>query len=242
MKFQLRKPILVAGIALSTGLWLWDTLAHTVTQVGELSLAGAIAVGGGLWLLQQKYKLPVSLLVPSTLDREIVTTEITKAETIIDLLATEAPEEDISELKEKIQQLPNLLERQELQVAITGAKKVGKTTLKHYLEQQTIVSKVSWEETPNFNPAKVLDTADLVVFVTTGDLTDSEWQIMQQLRQQHQRLMVVFNKQDLHIPEERATILQQLRQRVTEFIATEDAMAIAADPAEIKVRKLHRLK
>ena len=237
MGFRLRKPILVVGIALSTGLWLWDSLAHTVTQVGELSLAGAIVVGGGLWLLQQKYQLPVSLLAPSTLDREIVTKEITKAQTIIDLIGTEAPEEDINDLKAKIQQLPNLTERQELQIAITGGRKVGKTTLKQYLERQTDIANISWLETQDLTPETALDTADLVVFVTTGDLTDSEWQIMQQLRQQHQRLMVVFNKQDLHIPEERATILQQLRQRVSEFVATEDAIAIAADPAEIKVRK-----
>ncbi|NES87583.1 MAG: DUF697 domain-containing protein, partial [Moorea sp. SIO2B7] len=79
--------------------------------------------------------------------------------------------------------------------------------------------------------------SDLVLFLTAWDLTDSEWQILQQLKAANQRFLVIFSKQDRYLPEERGIILQQLRQRVEEIIREEDLVSISASPASVKVRQ-----
>jgi GTPase Era involved in 16S rRNA processing len=68
------------------------------------------------------------------------------------------------------------------------------------------------------------------LFVTTGDLTDTEFQTLQQLRATNQRVMLVLNKQDQYLPTERATVLQQLRQRMLGRLGAEDVVAIAPYP------------
>ena len=58
MTIQLRKPILVTGLGLSVLLWLGDSLKHSIMDMGEWTLLGLIATGGGFWLLQKRnYKL-----------------------------------------------------------------------------------------------------------------------------------------------------------------------------------------
>jgi hypothetical protein len=48
---------------------------------------------------------------------------------------------------------------------------------------------------------------------------------------------LVLNKQDQYLPTERALVLQQLRQRMVGRLAAENVVAIASDPAPVKVRK-----
>jgi GTPase Era involved in 16S rRNA processing len=74
-------------------------------------------------------------------------------------------------------------------------------------------------------------SSDLVLFVTAGDLTDTEFQTLQQLKAANQRVMLVFNKQDQYLPTERAIVLQQLRQRMVGRLAAEDVVAIASQPS-----------
>lgn len=82
-----------------------------------------------------------------------------------------------------------------------------------------------------------LETADLVLFITTGDLTDSDYKAIEQLIQQRQRVLLLFNKQDRYLPDERPLILQQLRDRVQSLMAPDDVVAIAAQPASVIVRQ-----
>jgi uncharacterized protein (DUF697 family) len=49
--------------------------------------------------------------------------------------------------------------------------------------------------------------------------------------------MLVLNKQDQYLPTERATVLQQLRQRMLGRLGAEDVVAIASSPAPVKVRQ-----
>jgi hypothetical protein len=76
-----------------------------------------------------------------------------------------------------------------------------------------------------------------VLFVTTGDLTSSEMQSIQALLDRPQRVLLLFNKQDQYLPADRPVILQQLRQRVKELLDAEDVLAIATQPAPLKVRQ-----
>ncbi|OKH26801.1 hypothetical protein NIES593_01795 [Hydrococcus rivularis NIES-593] len=248
MAVKLRKPILVAGIGISILLWLWDGLHEEMLEVGEWGILGAIALGMGSWMLQQKASRSKSLQLLSPLKREIVDRAIAQAEAAIAALATEAPDRDISSLRQQAAQLPESFKRQTLRLAIAGGKKVGKTTLKQILESQKIAENLQWVETAAFlSETDTTDAAakevalasDLVLFLTSGDLTESERQIIEQLRGSHQQIVLLFNKQDQYLPQEREEILQQLQQRVREILPLENVIAIAAAPNPVKVRQ-HR--
>lgn len=244
MAATLRKPILVTGIGITLILWLWESLHQEIIQVGEWSVLGAIALGTLFWMLQQKNARKLSLKPFVPLKRETVEAAITQAETAIAILATEAPDRDISNLKQQISQLPQAFNRQELKLAIAGGKKVGKTSLKQVLETQKIAENIQWVETAAFlsetedlEAKRVALASDLVLFLIVGDLTESEWQILQEFRNSHQRSLLLFNKKDQYIPEEKGEILQQLQQRVKDIIPVEEVIAITASPNPIKVRQ-----
>jgi uncharacterized protein (DUF697 family) len=77
-----------------------------------------------------------------------------------------------------------------------------------------------------------MQKSDFVLFLTNGDLTDSEFQVLQQLKAGKQPTLLVFNKQDQYQPDERATVFQSLKQRIGANV-----VATAASPVSVKVRK-----
>ncbi len=247
MAVKLRKPILVVGIGVSIALGIWESFHNELIEVGEWGMLGAIALGSGFWWLKNKTAQPLLTWQPiSPLKRETVEAAIGQAEAMLPILEKEAPERDISGLKAQIAQLPLAFTRQDLQIAIAGGKKVGKTSLKQVLESQPMDEKVHLVETEALlSESEALDKAaqatvlssDLVLFLTAGDLTESEWQILQQWQRSHQRLILLFNKQDTYIPEERSLILRQLQQRVQVILAEADIIPIAAAPNSLKVRQ-----
>ena len=253
MAVNLRRPILVGGVGLSLSLWMLQSLHDSVGQLGEFSLLGAVALGTGLWLFGQKNSKTLDLsLTASPLERETVEKAIAKAESLINHLETEAQNhEAIPSFRQQLAQLTTELDRQELQLAVIGGKGVGKTKLvqvliSSWLPQQQ--QRMGIKETPALfgmdtdvaaetSAREVALKSDLVVFVTTADLTDTEFQTLQQLKATHQRILLVFNKQDQYLPTERAIVLQQLRQRVGGRLAAEDVVAIASNPVPLKVRQ-----
>lgn len=243
MAATLRKPILVVGIGMSFLLWFGNSLHQEIIRVGEWSLLGTIALGTVFWLLQRKNaRKSLKPFVP--LKRETVEAAIAQAEKAIATLAKEAPDRDLTALKQQIAQLPASLNRHNLQLAIAGGKKMGKTALKQVLETQAIAENIQWVETAAFfsetedtEAKKVALASDLVLFLIAGDLTESEWQILQEFRNSHQRSLLLFNKQDQYVPEERSEILQQLQQRVGEIIPPQEVIPIAASPNPVKVRQ-----
>ena len=251
MVVKLRRPILVGGIGLSFSLWILQSLHHSLVQVGEFVVLGAIAVGSGLWLFQQRTSQNAQLQPDSSpLDRATVEKAIAQAEGIVSQLEAEVEHQAISSrLREQVTQLTVELERRELNLAVTGGKSVGKTKLIQVLESSwvpQIQQTLCLRETPALftaaeagltQIAEVAIASDLVLFVTTGDLTEPEFQTLQQLKVANQRLMLVWNKQDQFIPEERATVLYSLRQRMQEILGAEDVVAIAASPSPVKVRQ-----
>jgi GTPase SAR1 family protein len=254
MAVKLRRPILVGGIALSFGLWLLESVHDSLMELGEFGVLGAIALGTGLWLFQQKPSKEIDFSpVASPLDRVTVEKAIAQAESVINQLETEADNQEASiQLRQRVAQLTTELDRQEIKLAVTGGKGVGKTSLIQVLESNWLPQqqqRLSLKETPALfvgadtdveaeTAAKEVALAsDLVLFVTTGDLTDTEFQTVQQLRATNQRVMLVFNKQDQYLPTERATVLQQLRQRMVGRLGAEDVVAIASSPAPVKVRQ-----
>jgi uncharacterized protein len=254
MSVNLQRPILVGGVGLSLSLWLLQSFHDSVGQLGEFGMLGAVALGTGLWLFGRKPSKTIEFSATAApVDRETVEKAIAKTETLIQLLETEAENHAaLPQLRQRLDQLTAQLDRQEIQLAITGGKSVGKTKLTQVLESTWLPQqqqRLTLTETPALFVGtdsnvesetvarKMALSSDLVLFVTTGDLTDTEFQILQQFKAANQRVMLVFNKQDQYLPTERAIVLQQLRQRVTGRLATENVVAVASNPSPVKVRQ-----
>lgn len=77
--------------------------------------------------------------------------------------------------------------------------------------------------------------ADLLLFVLDNDLRQSEYAPLRMLAEIGKRSLLIFNKIDLYADEDREVILKQLRQRVQDFIAPADVIAIAANPQPIEL-------
>ncbi len=77
--------------------------------------------------------------------------------------------------------------------------------------------------------------ADLLLFVVEDDLRQSEFAPLRSLAQMGKRSLLVLNKVDRLLPSDREAILTRLRQRVDEFIAPEDVVAIAARPQAVRL-------
>ena len=79
--------------------------------------------------------------------------------------------------------------------------------------------------------ARALATeADLLLFVVDNDLRRSEYEPLRGLAEIGKRSLLVLNKTDLYTENDTEVILYRLRERVRGFIATNDVVAIAANP------------
>lgn len=244
MAVNLKRPILVGGVGLSFALWLLQSWHHSVMVLGEYSAVGAIALILGLWLFKQYRFKGTIQLDAAPLNRENVAQAIAAAEAVVSHLEKEAKNE-VPGLRQRVTELHTEINRQEIHVAVTGGKAVGKTTLIQLLDswKPQIQTQLSWSETPALftttddEGLKAANSSDLVLFVTNGDLTDSEYQVLQHLKADDLRLMLVFNKQDQYLADERAVLLRSIQQRMQSLLKTEDVVAVAASPNPIKVRQ-----
>jgi len=242
MAVQRRKPILVTGVSLSFLLWIGSTIQDSILSLGEWGIPGAIALGTGLWWWRKSQQSTASEIATlPAIDQQAVETEIKQAQTVLDQIVAEAPETEISELKNRLSQLLENLNREILNIAVVGGKSVGKTSLK----QALTVSSHHLIETPalyqNTSDSQSVEAAalpcEIVIFVVNGDLTDSEYQTLQQWHQLQQKLLVVFNKQDHYSAEQQAVIFKQLQTRLSKLVPEADIISASAAPAPIKVRK-----
>ncbi len=242
MVVKLQRPILVGGLGLSFSLWILQNLHHSMVQVGEFGLLSLVAVGGGLWLFKpNRGKNASDILDGTPVNRARVEEAIALTEVTINHLAGEAENHPaLRTLREQVNQLFFELDRQEIKLAVTGGKSVGKTTLIQVLQQN--FASVQFNETaPLFieageksdaSASSEVNKSDFVLFLTNGDLTDSEFQTLQHLKAANQPAMLVFNKQDQYLPDERASVLLSLKQRMQGNV-----VATAVSPLAIKVRK-----
>ena len=207
---QLKRPILVGGLGLSASLGLLNIVGHSPLghALGDGSmLMSAMALGAGFWLF--KKSKPASLAIEPPLaigpvDKSAVDSAIETVEATLTQLIAELPEsakEDtalpvwsqIEEKRQAIAQLLTNLDRKQLSFCVIGNKATGKTTLDSQLSEQwqtesvTTISELNGEE--NLPDS---DT-DLVLFVTAGDLTQSELKRIHTLLKAGYRTQIVFN-------------------------------------------------
>jgi len=77
--------------------------------------------------------------------------------------------------------------------------------------------------------------ADLLLFVLDDDLRQSEFKPLRTLAKIGKRSLLVLNKIDRYTAADREAILGRLRDRVQEFIAPADVVAIAARPQPVRL-------
>jgi len=242
---KLQRPILVGGLGLSFSLWMLDSWHDSIVQVGEFGLLSALAVGGGLWLFNKNQPQLGEQLNDIVVNRADVDKAIAQTQVIINQLAQEAVNHPhLAILRENLAKLPLELDRKEINLAVTGGKSVGKSTVIEVLKTAPTSPGMSLhfaETAPLFSVAgensdvvilSEMQKSDFVLFLTNGDLTDSEFQVLQQLKAGKQPTLLVFNKQDQYQPDERATVFQSLKQRIGANV-----VATAASPVSVKVRK-----
>ena len=238
MTALIRRPLLVGGVGLGALLWLWTNLETSVADWGEWITWLAIA-GGGVWWWRQKGRdgtvsSPVVAASRDTVEKALAQVEIA----IADLAAENR---DISSWENRLSLLKAEMTRQTLQLAITGGQSVGKTTLANLLgdgwkvvETPALFTPQPTEEVTN-EIAEKLTESDIVLFVISGDLTDSEYQTLQQLRKTHEQVVLVLNKTDRYLPQDLPSIREQLRDRISGEL--QHLVEISAAPHAIKVRK-----
>jgi GTPase SAR1 family protein len=222
-----------------------DSWHDSIVQVGEFGLLSALAVGGGLWLFNKNQPQLGEQLNDIVVNRADVDKAIAQTQVIINQLAQEAVNHPhLAILRENLAKLPLELDRKEINLAVTGGKSVGKSTVIEVLKTAPTIQGMSLnfaETAPLFSVAgensdvvilSEMQKSDFVLFLTNGDLTDSEFQVLQQLKAGKQPTLLVFNKQDQYQPDERATVFQSLKQRIGANI-----VATAASPVPVKVRK-----
>ncbi|HEY9629178.1 MAG TPA: DUF697 domain-containing protein [Coleofasciculaceae cyanobacterium] len=246
----LQKPLLLGGLGLTAGVWLLGSVDPHIMGWGGSAVWGAVALGSGLWWLNQKRRVERPLLPFTPVDRATVEKALADVETQISYLSTEL-DADLPEtaalilrLRQQVAELATEMERTTVRMALVGGRSVGKTTLTQLLsssESLTIQSADTYEAEPESYKAasaiKEAENADLVLFLTTGDMIDSEFQTLKQLLKQNHRILLLFNKQDQHLIADRPVILQQIRDRTAGLLAAADVMAIAAQPVPVKVRQ-----
>ena len=88
---------------------------------------------------------------------------------------------------------------------------------------------------------EIVDQADLILFVISGDITRTEYQALQELQAVYKPLILVFNKVDLYPNQDRQSIYHKLEMRFgggenRPFLRPEDIVLVAAEPAPVEVR------
>jgi uncharacterized protein len=245
--------------ALRNRVWIWGgtsaiTLGYALTHLpGPTELLGWTALASaGLWGIQQLRQRSAhhNGQIPKSLTPEFVQRAIAQAKTKLTQLCAEAPDWPIATYETQLTEIEKSLTRQTLDLQIIGTRAVGKSTLRQLLGQQDPASfQQRWCLTPieetmaeaisplSSDWPEALRNADVVLFLIQGDLTQQEWKLLQHLRSQHKRILLVLNKQDQYLPTQAELVLEQLKQQVKEVIGAEDIMAIATAPQPIKVRR-----
>ncbi len=262
MTVQLQRPLLVGGLGLTLGLWGLDSAYHSLSGIGEVFTLGAIAAGGGYWWLNRQGSKTKAAKVPEQIDRAFLDRAISQVELAIGQLAIadadselcESPQSiQIASLQQQLTQAKTNLTRSERKIAIVGGQKVGKSSLLKLLTSTAPVASstsLTYTDTPalftcgadsqtaEMTAKRAALAADLVLFVTNGDLTATEYKYLDTLRQARQRVILLLNQIDRYLPDERNLIVHKLQATIAGTISPQDIVTTSTAPAPVKVRKI----
>jgi uncharacterized protein len=253
MTVRLQRPLLIGGIGLTVGLWGLDSISHSLSGIGDWLTLGAIAAGGSYWWYNRRGSQVKVPLAKVDIDRATLDRLLNQVELVIGQLTIESPNSNqIAPLRQQLAKVQTNLTRPDRHIAITGGQRVGKsslmklltvapvsseTTLK-YLETPALFTSGDDRHTAAANAQQIALNADLVLFLTNGDLTATEYKYLAALHQAHQRVILLFNQADRYLPDERNLILQKLQATVAGTIKPADVVTTSTAPASVKVRKI----
>lgn len=251
-----RKPLVIGGLGLTAGVWLWESLLPTGMDWSGLLIWGSALTGTGLWWLRRRQSATLPDEVMKPLSKAQFQQEVERLEGELRQLKSEGGEQgslQAEALEQQIRQCKASLTRLQLKAALVGAEGVGKTTLLQQLQVSgTNLDdyEIEYIDTPGLFGADAAEDAlatlkglniaatDLVLFVVNGDLVEAEHSLVQSLLKQGHRVLVACNKWDRYLPSEQPSILQRVRHHLSQ-ISEQDILPVMAAPAAIK-RRLHQ--
>jgi uncharacterized protein len=253
MTLQLQRPLVVGGIGLAFGLWGFDSVYHSLSGLGDWLTIGAIAAGGSYWWYNLQGKTASSPSTAIEIDRQTLDRALQQVELVINRLKIESPHApQIDRLQQQLTQAQTNLTRPDRHIAITGGQRVGKSTLLKllatapvrsatalkYIETPALFTVGADRDTAQSQAEKIAFNADLVLFLTNGDLTATEYKYLSALDRLHQRVILILNQADRYLPDERNLLLQKLQSTVTGTLKPQDVVIASTAPAPLKVRRI----
>lgn len=253
MTVRLQRPLLIGGIGLTLGLWGLDSISHSLSGVNDLLTLGAMAAGGSYWWYHRRTSPGQVPLATVDINRATLDRLLGQVELVINQLAIESPNSrQIEPLHQQLTQIQTNLTRPHRQIAITGGQRVGKSSLMkllttepvpsatplRYIETPALFTSGAASATASATAEQIALDADLVLFLTNGDLTATEYRCLSALHQAHQRVILLFNQADRYLPEERNLITHKLQSTVAGTLKPADVVTTSTAPAPIKVRKI----
>jgi uncharacterized protein len=258
MAEKLQRPLVMGGITLAIALWVLESFYQAVGEWGVYTVAALLLSGGVWWVQRRSQPLKIEPLALPTVDSAAVNQALNEASRVITRLqvelvdvepALESVTPHLSFLQAQATQISTEMDREALRLMVMGGKSSGKTTLIQQLQNTWVAhaaSSVILFEAPSFAVScaevnaeavalKQATAADLILFLVTGDLTESEFQLLKQLAVR-KRTVLIFNKQDLYLPQDGQMILARM-QDWARSIALPDVVAIATAPKPLKVRQ-----
>ncbi|MDX2229256.1 MAG: DUF697 domain-containing protein [Leptolyngbyaceae cyanobacterium bins.349] len=256
---RFQRPLVLGSATLAIAIGLLELLNQMVGEWGVYTLF-ALAISAGVWWVQKPARTKQDQATwPKYVDATVVKQTLAEAEQVIGRLITEVeagtPPPDVqpqvSLLQAQVSQIAGELNRESLRLLVMGGKGSGKTAVIQRLQTQwqaTAPQSVTLFEAPSFGGGSEVSfaadaialkqamTADLVLFLVTGDLTESELQTLKQLAAR-KRTLLVFNKQDQYLPDERQLLLSRMQEWAQGWLSKKDVIAIATEPRPLKVRQ-----
>jgi uncharacterized protein len=230
---RLPKPVLWGAVPLTLLGVYW--LSQQIWSLIEL---GVISAGLG-WLAWQwgKQRPATQTVAPPEVTTAHVKQTLTEAAAILGQLG-QAPQTSpqLPLLQTQATSIATGLNRDTLEIVVLGGNGVGKTTLRQLLQTTVWPCACDWQEAP-LSESTAVPTADLVLLVLQADITQSEYACLQALKQQGQRTVVVWNKQDQFLAADQHQVQAQLQQHLRGLVANADLVTVSAAPMPIQVRQ-----
>ena len=186
---------LMGAIALGTGLWFFKRNKQTELVVAPPLSLGIVDKAAIEQVIAEIEATISTIIIEEKTTEEKSDSTWIKSETQIEDPVGNQVENQVEKKRAAIAQLRQNLEREQLSLAIVGNKSTGKTSLKEHLTKHWQTQQKNIETITEFNGEEVLPAteSDLVLFVTAGDLTQSELKHIQTLLKAGYRIQIAFN-------------------------------------------------